>query len=223
LTPFDPEHARQRASDEDRDRVAALLGEGLATGRLTSVEHADRLAATYAAVTIGDLLPLTADLRDVSQPSSAHAGTERQTVTAAFSKIIKSGRWVAGRHTQFNSIFGALIVDLTHAVLPGREITLELNSTFGKLIVRVPKNARVIDEGGSAIFSKRNVSGGGGDDNDGSGPLIRVTGKARFGKVIVSRAGDVPHWMHWVQNLPGMAGLQDIPGMPGTRDLPHDH
>ncbi len=214
LTPFDPEHAGQRASDQDRDHVAALLGEGLATGRLTSVEHAERLAATYAAVTIGDLLPLTADLPDVSQPSAARAGTDRQKVTAAFSKIIKSGRWVAGRHTQFNSIFGALIVDLTYAVLPGREITLELNSTFGKLIVRVPKNARVIDEGGSAIFSKRNVSGG--DDGDASGPLIRVTGKARFGKVIVSRVGDVPHWMHWIQHLPGMSGI------PGAHDLPHE-
>ncbi|WP_326645556.1 DUF1707 domain-containing protein [Streptosporangium sp. NBC_01755] len=31
-----------RASDADRDHVAAVLGEALATGRLTSVEHADR-------------------------------------------------------------------------------------------------------------------------------------------------------------------------------------
>ena len=194
LTPFDPEHVGQRASDEDRDRVAALLGEGLATGRLTSVEHADRLEAAYAAVTIGDLIPLTRDLPDLSRPSTGTSNPERQRVSATFSKIIKAGRWIAGRHTELNSTFGALIVDLSDAVLPGREITLELNSTFGKLIVRVPKNARVIDEG-SAIFSKRNVSGG--NEGDSTGPLIRVTGKARFGKVIVSRAGSIQHWEHW--------------------------
>jgi len=42
-----------RASDADRDRVAAVLGEALATGRLTSLEHADRLDAAYTAKTVG--------------------------------------------------------------------------------------------------------------------------------------------------------------------------
>jgi hypothetical protein len=191
LTPFDPDHAQQRASDEDRDRVAAVLGEALATGRLTSVEHADRLETTYASVTIGDLLPLTLDLPDLSRPSTVAFSPERQQVTATFSKIIRGGRWVAGRHTELNSNFGALIVDLSDAVLPGREITLELNSFCGKLIVQVPKNARVIDEG-SALFSKRHISGG--EEGDGTGPLIRLTGKARFGKIVVSRKGTTPQW-----------------------------
>ncbi|WP_308170218.1 DUF1707 SHOCT-like domain-containing protein [Acrocarpospora catenulata] len=172
----------QRASDADRDRVAAILGEGLATGRLTSTEHANRLEATYSAVTVGDLVPITSDLPpEVVRPGMA-GETARQEVSAVFSKVIRGGRWVPGRHTTFNAVFGALIVDLTESVLPGREITLELNSFCGKLIVRVPENANVIDEG-SALFSKRHVSGGRIED----GPLIRVTGSARFGKVIVSR------------------------------------
>nr|WP_277351572.1 LiaF domain-containing protein [Microbispora sp. CL1-1] len=82
-----------------------------------------------------------------------------------------------------SSVFGALIVDLSDAVLPGREVTLELNSLCGKLIVTVPADARVVDEG-SAIFSKRSVTGG---SADGDGPLIRVTGNARFGKIVVYR------------------------------------
>lgn len=171
--------------------MAAVLGEALATGRLTSVEHADRLETTYASVTIGELLPLTRDLPDLSRPSTVAFSPERQEVTAAFSKIIRSGRWVAGRHTELRSVFGALIVDLSDAVLPGREITLEANSFCGKLIVQVPKNARVIDEG-SALFSKRHVSGG--EEGDGTGPLIRVIGKARFGKIIVARKGTDHHW-----------------------------
>ncbi|WP_433351038.1 DUF1707 SHOCT-like domain-containing protein [Microtetraspora malaysiensis] len=189
LTPYGDRDAGQRASDADRDRVAAALGEALATGRLTSAEHADRLDAAYRAVTIGDLVPLTRDIPDLTEASrTPTAATERQEVAAVFSKVIRGGRWVAGRHTRLRSTFGALIVDLRDAVLPGREITLELDSFCGKLIVRVPENARIVDEG-SALFSKRHVSGG----HEGDGPLIRVTGKARFGKIILSRVATDVH------------------------------
>lgn len=192
LTPFDSGDTAQRASDGDRDRVAAVLGEALATGRLTSVEHADRLEAAYTAVTLGDLVPLTQDLPDIARAAGPAASAEQQEVAAVFSKVIRGGRWVAGRHTVLRSSFGALIIDLSDAVLPGREITLELNSFCGKLIVRVPDNARVYDEG-SALFSKRHVSGGE-ESGDPNGPLIRVTGRAMFGKVVVSRKGKDWHW-----------------------------
>ncbi|MBO3748966.1 DUF1707 and DUF2154 domain-containing protein [Streptosporangiaceae bacterium NEAU-GS5] len=169
-----------RASDADRDHVAAILGEALATGRLTSTEHADRLESAYSAQTMGELVPLTKDLPEATVRSAPQA--KRHEVTAVFSKVVRGGRWVPGRHTELRSVFGALIVDLADAVLPGREVTLELNSLFGKLIVRVPANAVVIDEG-SALFSKRHVSGG----EHGDGPIIRLTGRATFGKIVVTR------------------------------------
>ncbi|MBB5085215.1 DUF1707 SHOCT-like domain-containing protein [Nonomuraea endophytica] len=170
-----------RASDADRDRVAAVLSEALATGRLTTVEHADRLDVTYSAKTVGELIPLTRDLPDVTGTSTPVV-VERQNINSTFSKIIRKGRWVASRHTRLNANFAALIVDLSDAVLPGREITLQIAARFSKVIVRVPDNARVVDEGGSA-FGKRNVSGG----VEGDGPLIRVTGTSAFSKVIVTR------------------------------------
>ncbi|MFG6202308.1 DUF1707 domain-containing protein [Nonomuraea sp. JJY05] len=174
----------QRASDADRDRVAAALSEALATGRLTSVEHADRLDVAYAAKTVGELVPLTRDLPEVSA-SSVPAAIEQQVIDSKFSKIVRKGRWVASRHTRLSARFGALIIDLSDAVLPGREITIEADAWFSKLIVRVPDNAHVIDEG-SSIFGKRNVTGG----SEADGPLIRVTGASRFSKVIVSRGKD---------------------------------
>ncbi|SDM79615.1 DUF1707 SHOCT-like domain-containing protein [Nonomuraea jiangxiensis] len=170
-----------RASDADRDRVAAVLGEALATGRLTSVEHADRLDVAYTAKTVGELVPLTRDLPEVSA-SNVPATIERQIIDSKFSKIVRKGRWVASRNVRLSARFGALIVDLSDAVLPGREITLETDAWFSKMIVRVPENAHVIDEGGS-VFGKRNVTGGSGAD----GPLIRVRGQSKFSKVIVSR------------------------------------
>jgi hypothetical protein len=51
-----------RASDEDRDRTAALLREHHALGRLSAEEFSDRLDKTFAARTIGDIDALLRDL-----------------------------------------------------------------------------------------------------------------------------------------------------------------
>ncbi|MFD0349018.1 DUF1707 domain-containing protein [Kitasatospora aburaviensis] len=51
-----------RASDADRERVAELLRDAYAEGRLDVEEHAERIEAAYAAKTLGDLVPLTRDL-----------------------------------------------------------------------------------------------------------------------------------------------------------------
>jgi hypothetical protein len=57
-----PPDPRLRASDADRDRVAALLREHHAAGRLTADEFQERLTATFAAKTFGELDELMADL-----------------------------------------------------------------------------------------------------------------------------------------------------------------
>jgi hypothetical protein len=187
------EELEQRAADRDRDEVAVILGEALATGRLTSEEHAERLEAVYAARTYGELEPITKDLpRERTGEVVLPESTVRQEVSATLSKVHRGGRWVPGRHTELRAAFGALIVDMSDAVLPGREITVSANSLCGKLVLRVPANARIVDEGG-AVLGKWAVWGrareqdaaAGGDE----GPLIRITGRARFGKVTIVRAG----------------------------------
>jgi uncharacterized protein DUF1707 len=51
-----------RASDENRDRTAALLREHHALGRITAEEFNERLDKAFAATTIGDLEDLLSDL-----------------------------------------------------------------------------------------------------------------------------------------------------------------
>ncbi len=51
-----------RASDADRDRVATVLRENLAAGRLTTDEFDERLEKAFAAKTIGQLEGLMTDL-----------------------------------------------------------------------------------------------------------------------------------------------------------------
>jgi hypothetical protein len=53
-----------RASDADRERVAAILRGAAGQGLLTLAEVDERLAQVYAATYVTDLAPLTADLPD---------------------------------------------------------------------------------------------------------------------------------------------------------------
>jgi hypothetical protein len=68
-----------RASDADRDRVAARLRDHYAEGRLTREELDERLAATLNAKTMGDLrLPMA----DLPGPVPAPAGLARPAPVA---------------------------------------------------------------------------------------------------------------------------------------------
>lgn len=59
-----------RASDADRDRIADILREAMAEGRLTAEEHGERVDAVYRAKTVGELEPL---VRDLPAPGGAAA------------------------------------------------------------------------------------------------------------------------------------------------------
>jgi hypothetical protein len=198
-----------RAADADRDRVAAILGGALAVGRLTSTEHAERLDAAYAARTLGELAPLTRDLPDADVPAEAAmpGGPGSTVIAARFSKVIRSGRWVAGRHTRLTVRFGALTINLARAVLPGREVTVEIDAFCGKLILVVPAGAHIIDEDG-ALFAKRAIYGRDAAD-DANAPVIRLVGDARFSKVVVYRGRVDPlaalqqHLPEWLQLAQG--------------------
>ena len=54
-----------RASDGDRDKVASVLREHYAQGRLTTEEFDERLEQLYTSKTYGELAVLTSDLPDV--------------------------------------------------------------------------------------------------------------------------------------------------------------
>ncbi|GII89409.1 hypothetical protein Ssi03_73990 [Sphaerisporangium siamense] len=69
-----------RASDGDRDKVAAALREHAAQGRLTMEEFQERLELVYQGRTYGDLQRLTADLPDIdlnARPAAPPAERER--------------------------------------------------------------------------------------------------------------------------------------------------
>ncbi|WP_433437341.1 DUF1707 SHOCT-like domain-containing protein [Nonomuraea sp. CA-141351] len=70
-----------RASDADRDRVAAILREHAAQGRITMDEFNERLEQLYTSKTYGELAKLTSDLPDVDlrhPPAKVSKSPERR-------------------------------------------------------------------------------------------------------------------------------------------------
>ncbi len=61
-----------RASDSERERVVAFLREHALQGRLDNEELEERIGLAYAAVYVGDLERLIADLPRSSQPATRH-------------------------------------------------------------------------------------------------------------------------------------------------------
>jgi class 3 adenylate cyclase len=66
-----------RASDADRDRIAALLRDHYSAGRLSEDDLTERVEAAYDVRTVGELQALTADLPSPSPPPSPPAPRPR--------------------------------------------------------------------------------------------------------------------------------------------------
>ncbi|MCQ4040597.1 DUF1707 domain-containing protein [Streptantibioticus rubrisoli] len=181
-----------RASDEERDRVAAILADALATGRLAPEEHAERLEAVYASRTVGELAPITRDLPEPATEPAPAAHLDAAPVKAVFSKIRRGGQWPVPPRTEVRSTFGAAVIDLRHAVFTRREVVIDARSFCGKIEVLVPDNARVYDTG-TALFGKRSLPGGKGAQDE-EGPVIRINGRSVLGHLRVVRGGFKQYW-----------------------------
>ncbi|EST39033.1 hypothetical protein N566_04225 [Streptomycetaceae bacterium MP113-05] len=181
-----------RASDADRDRVADILREALAEGRLDAEEHSERLDRLYAAKTMGQLEPLVRDLPRPAghgAPRPAAAVVEQpqgegfdatDNVVAIFSGATRRGRWRIGRKTNAFACFGGVDIDLTEAVFEQREIVINATAIFGGVDIRLPENVTLRGRG-TGIFGGFDVYSFDAPDPD--APVVVVRGAAIFGGV----------------------------------------
>jgi hypothetical protein len=199
--PQDDRRLALRASDADRDHVAALLGQALAEGRLNAEEHAERLESVYAAKTLGELRPLVADLPVSFTPPTA--GAPRQpadrsdaaslanmpptdTVMAVFGEQKRRGRWLVRSGLDAKAIFGSVELDLTEAVLEQRELTISVTSILGEVTLIVPEGVMVVNEG-TAILGERNMSLSQEEPYTAETPIVHVRGFTLLGSVEAKR------------------------------------
>jgi hypothetical protein len=171
-----------RASDADRDRVAAGLQAAFAAGRLTMPELAERLAAAYAAGTEPELAALMHDLAGFAPPAGeAPTSTRDAGIIAGFRR---TGRWMVGRTFRGLAVIGNGEIDLRQARFIDGETTVHATAIIGTITVVVPEDAEV-HVGGTGII--------GGFDHHAEGPgtpgapRITVTGFVFCGSVAVER------------------------------------
>ncbi|MFE2447933.1 DUF1707 SHOCT-like domain-containing protein [Streptomyces melanosporofaciens] len=181
-----------RASDADRDRIADILREALAEGRLQPEEHAERIDAVYRAKTLGELEPLVRDLPVApargTGPAPAHDAEtdwartvpESENLVAVFGGSTRKGRWRVRRRTNVLAVFGGVEIDLTEAVFEHREIVINVVAAFGGVDIKVPENVSLRGSG-AGILGGFDVSTYEAQDPD--APVIHVTGFAVFGGV----------------------------------------
>jgi hypothetical protein len=200
-----------RASDSDRERVAALLRDAYVEGRLTAVEHEERIAGVYASTTYGELVPLLEDLPvppgalavpgggsvvavtghgDVAgrpdgfvvlDPSRAAQGDG--TAVAIFGGVERRGRWVVPPEMTIVCVFGGAEIDFSEAILTSPTTVLRVFCIFGGIDVTVPEGVAV-QSSVIAIFGGTSRPG---TDAPVDAPVIRVTGALVMGGVDLHR------------------------------------
>ncbi|WP_233510193.1 DUF1707 SHOCT-like domain-containing protein [Actinomadura craniellae] len=166
-----------RASDADRERVARLLSEAMADGRLTLAEHGERIDRVHAARTLGELTGLTTDLATAeSQPILV----DDRPLLATFGSLRRGGRWVVPVRLPLLALFGTVELDLREAILQRRHVVIDARVLCGRVRLLVPEGVRV-DVSGRTILTSRGVRVRPGD-GDGV-PTVEVSGTLVFGSV----------------------------------------
>jgi Domain of unknown function (DUF1707)/Cell wall-active antibiotics response 4TMS YvqF len=141
-----------RASDFDRERVIALLGESAADGRLTPEEHTERVERAYQARTLGELAVLTTDLATPSGQPIRLDG--RRAVAAIFGHDSRDGRWVVPESLPVVAVFGEAELDLRQAILQGSRTVIYATVVLGTLHVIVPDGVSV-EVSGTAVLTRK--------------------------------------------------------------------
>ncbi len=172
-----------RASDADRERVVALLGEAVSDGRLTPEEHEERLEQASTAVTLGDLAGLTTDLAGPEAQPLRLDGT--RPVMAVFGSQHRDGRWVVPDKLTVTAILGEAVVDFRDALLASPRVTLYATVLGGRLRLLVPDGVEVEVTGSGASSRPRVPAQPPPMPGQPPRPVIEVRGLMVWGRVQV--------------------------------------
>lgn len=189
-----------RASDAERERIAEVLREAVAEGRLEMAEFEQRLDAAYKARTHGELEPLVRDLPAPGRGPAAPVAGERRVGSAArwqdrigrqptskraiafWGGFGRRGNWTVPRVFTAFAMWGGGEIDLREANFEDREIVVRCFAIMGGIQVTVPPELNV-DVRGIGIM------GGFGERTKDEGipspdaPRVRITGLALMGGI----------------------------------------
>ena len=143
------------ASDAERERVALILRDAAAEGRLTLEELSDRVASAYSARTSTELDALTGDLPKLAAVAPLPERRSRtRWVIAVMSGARRTGRWTAGEHCVAVAVMGGCRLDLRDAQITGSRLQITAISVMGGVTIVVPEGIEVDVSGLSLMGGK---------------------------------------------------------------------
>ncbi len=188
-----------RVSNDDRERIARVLHDSMAEGRLTVTELEERLDKVYAAKTFADLEPLTRDLpagaqtRSVAVPQPAAAPSTRIGGRATSSSAIailsgsdRKGVWTVAPTFTSVALMGGVQIDLTDARFEDAETTIQAFAMMGGIEIVVPDDIIIQVNGTGFMGAFENNVQDQAQPRPGM-PLVKITGLAVMGAVDVKR------------------------------------
>lgn len=180
-----------RASDQDRERVAAQLHSAAAEGRLSLDELGERLGVLYEARTYGELVPLTRDLpaavaaRPSAQPLAPGPVRPGPGLSVAvMSGCERAGEWTVPERHSALAFMGGVELDLRTARFGAPEVHITCVAMMGSVAITVPHDMDV-DATGFGFMGAFDGRGAGARPG---AQRVRITGFALMGAVEVKRA-----------------------------------
>lgn len=168
-----------RASDRDREAVAARLNAAAGDGTLTLPEFSERLDRTYAARTRGELAPLTADL-PAPDPALEQPGLRRVMLGIFWDSRLSGAQPLADEITAI-ALLGDAVIDLRGATATSHQITIHAYALLNDVDVIVPAGVTVELSGVTVVGDFRNMVSP--VPAAGSGLVVKIHGHALLGDV----------------------------------------
>jgi hypothetical protein len=198
--PAVPDPRELRVSNDDRERVARVLHDAMAEGRLTVGELEERLDKVYAAKTFGDLEPMLRDLpvgnplpplaasapAPLPAPSRVGGRGTSSGAVAIMSGAVRKGMWTLPPTFTSLALMGGVQIDLTDARFEDAETTIQAFAIMGGIEIFVPDDVVVQVNGVGFMGAFENHVQNQAQPRPGA-PVVKVNGLAFWGGVEVKR------------------------------------
>lgn len=154
-----------RASDGERQEIAARLNDAVGKGQLTLAEFSERVDTALAARTRGELEQVVADLPAAAVPAAAPvaapAGAAAERPKAQWSVALvggtrRTGRWRVPERSIGVSIVGGADLNMRDAELSAPRVEITRYSLIGGVQLKVPRGVR-IEVGGVTLIGGKDI------------------------------------------------------------------
>jgi hypothetical protein len=165
--------------------VVEVLRVAAGDGQLSLAELDERLETALSARTVGELLPLTADLLP-SVPAGAGAAEAKDVlrIDQRFSAVQRVGRWVVPRRLELAVEWCQVTLDFTQAVITQDTLQIDMDMR-GKTMTLITKPGIVVDADALALEFCKVKNHQAPDRGTPVTLRVELVGKKTFGRIVV--------------------------------------